>query len=140
MQEPSGASSPPALRIPPSAVKAHGFTTGIDLTLYAQMAHTKRRYVQEPVMPTLAKDTRLHIRCDNEVRRLLDKAAAYAHMSVSEFVLRNAVEQAQSIVQAHEALSLSQADFAAFLDALDQPAPANPALQRAFQRHARHVK
>ena len=39
-------------------------------------------------MPTLAKDARLHIRCDQEMRHLLDKAAAYAHMSVSEFVLR----------------------------------------------------
>ena len=91
-------------------------------------------------MPTLAKDTRLHIRCNQEMRRLLDKAAAYAHMSVSEFVLRNAVEQAQSVVQAHEAITLSQDDFAAFLDALDTPPHANPALQRAFQRHAKHVQ
>lgn len=90
-------------------------------------------------MTTLAKDTRLHIRCDQEVRRLLDKAAAYTHMSVSEFVLRNAVEQAQSVVQAHEAIVLSQGDFAAFLDALDAPAQANPALQRAFRRHAKQV-
>ncbi|MCM2479864.1 DUF1778 domain-containing protein [Serpentinimonas maccroryi] len=88
-------------------------------------------------MPTLAKDSRLHIRCDQDMRRLLDKAAAYAHMSVSEFVLRNAVVQAQSVVQAHEAITLSQDDFAAFLDALDTPAPANAALQRAFQRHAK---
>ena len=50
-------------------------------------------------MNSLTKDTRLHIRCDQEVPRLLDKAPAYAHMSVSEFVLRNAVEQAQSLVQ-----------------------------------------
>lgn len=85
-------------------------------------------------MPTLAKDSRLHIRCDQDMRRLLDKAAAYAHMSVSEFVLRNAV------VQAHEAITLSQDDFAAFLDALDTPAPANAALQRAFQRHAKLVQ
>ena len=91
-------------------------------------------------MPTLTKDTRLHIRCDQESRRLLDKAAAYAHMSVSEFVLRNAVEQAQSLVQAHEAITLSQNDFAAFLDALDAPPQANPALQRAFQRHAQQVR
>lgn len=91
-------------------------------------------------MTTLAKDTRLHIRCDQEIRRLLDKAAAYAHMSVSEFVLRNAVEQAQSVVQAHEAVTLSQRDFAAFLDALDTPPQANPALQRAFASHAKNVK
>lgn len=76
------------------------------------------------------------------MRRLLDKAAAYAHMSVSEFVLRNAVEQAQLVVQTHEAITLSQDDFAAFLDALDTPATAtaNPALQRAFARHAKHVQ
>lgn len=91
-------------------------------------------------MPPLAKDTRLHIRCDQEIRRLLDKAAAYARMSVSEFVLRNAVEQAQSVVQAHEAINLSQNDFAAFLDALETPIQASPALQRAFERHARHVQ
>lgn len=61
-------------------------------------------------------------------------------MSVSEFVLRNAVEQAQSVVQEHEAITFSQNDFAAFLDALDAPSPANPALQRAFQRHAKQVQ
>lgn len=91
-------------------------------------------------MTTLAKDTRLHIRCDQEMRRLLDKAAAYAHMSVSEFVLRNAIEQAKSVVQAHESITLSQDDFAAFLDALDTQPQANAALQRAFARHAEHVK
>ena len=91
-------------------------------------------------MSTLAKDTRLHIRCDQESRLLLDKAAAYTHMSVSEFVLRNAVEQAQSLVQAHEAITLTQSNFAAFLDALDAPPKASPALQRAFQRHSQQVR
>ncbi len=91
-------------------------------------------------MTTLTKDTRLHIRCDQEVRRLLDKAASYVHMSVSEFVLKNALEQAQSVVQAHEAITLSQHDFAAFLDALDAPPATNPALQHAFARHAKHAQ
>ena len=91
-------------------------------------------------MNSLTKDTRLHIRCDLEVRRLLDKAAAYSHMSVSEFVLRNAVQQAHTLVQQHEAIALSQQDFAAFLDALDPPSPPAPALQRAFARHADQVR
>ncbi|WP_027996704.1 DUF1778 domain-containing protein [Simplicispira psychrophila] len=91
-------------------------------------------------MTTLTKDTRLHIRCDHEIRRLLDKAAAYAHMSVSEFVLRNAVEQAQSLVQAHEAITLTEHDFNAFLNALDRPGQPAPALQRAFERHAAQVR
>jgi uncharacterized protein (DUF1778 family) len=91
-------------------------------------------------MTTLVKDTRLHIRCDQDVRHLLDKAAAYAHMTVSEFVLRNAVERAQSVVEAHEAITLSPQDFDAFLNALDTPASPTPALQRAFQRHAEQVR
>jgi uncharacterized protein (DUF1778 family) len=94
----------------------------------------------EIAMTTLTKDTRLHIRCDQDVRRLLDKAAAYAHMSVSEFVLRNAVEQAQSVVQTHEAITLSQHNFDAFLEALDAPAMPAPALQRAFARHTKQVR
>lgn len=86
-------------------------------------------------MPATTKDTRLHIRCDQQVRLLLDKAAAYAHMTVSEFVLRNAVDQAQAVLAANESITLSQADFAAFLAALDAPANPNAALQRAFARH-----
>jgi uncharacterized protein (DUF1778 family) len=43
------------------------------------------------------------------------------------------------VVQAHEAISLSPQDFAAFLDALDAPSAGNAALQRAFVRHAKHV-
>ena len=76
----------------------------------------------------------------SKCRGIRNKAAAYAHMSVSEFVLRNAVEQAQSVVQAHEAITLSQDDFAALLNALDTPAAANPALERALARHAEHVQ
>lgn len=83
--------------------------------------------------------TLLHIRCDQSTRRLLDKAAAYRQVSVSEFVLRDAVAHAQSVVQANESMTLSLDDFAAFLDALDTPESASPALQRAFQRHSKRV-
>lgn len=91
-------------------------------------------------MTSLAKDTRLHIRCNQQVRQLLDKAAAYAHMSVSEFVLRRAVEEAQAVLAENEAITLSPDDFAAFLSALDAPAEPNAALQRAFTRHDQAVR
>lgn len=88
---------------------------------------------------SITKDSRLHIRCDQDAKNLLDKAAGYARMSVSEFVLKNALEQAESLVQAHEPMRLSPKDFAAFLDALDTPPKKNAALQRAFQHHAKVV-
>lgn len=91
-------------------------------------------------MNSITKDTRLHIRCDQDARRLLDKAAAYAHMSVSEFVLRNAVLEAQSVVERHEAMTLSPDDFSAFLAAIEAPAPQNIALERAAERHAKLLR
>jgi uncharacterized protein (DUF1778 family) len=85
---------------------------------------------------TAIKESRLHIRCDDRARQLLDKAATYARVSVSEFVLSHALASAEQLVQAHESITLNPKDFQAFLSALDQPAKPNAALKRAFRRHA----
>ena len=82
------------------------------------------------------KESRLHIRCDNRARQLLDKAASYARVSVSEFVLSHALASAEQLVRAHESITLTPKDFQAFLSALDRPAKPNAALKRAFKRHA----
>lgn len=86
------------------------------------------------------KENRLNIRCDLHARELLDKAAAYAHVTISEFVLKNALASAEKVIQAHESISLSSRDFKAFLAALDAPAEPNDALKRAFERHAEQVR
>ena len=86
------------------------------------------------------KENRLNIRCDSRARQLLDKAAAYSHVSVSEFVLSHAVASAEKVVQAHESITLNPADFQAFLVALDTPREPNAALNRAFKRHAKQVR
>ena len=88
---------------------------------------------------TALKESRLNIRCDSRARDLLSRAAAYAHVSVSEFVLAHAVASAEQVVLAHENITLHPADFQAFLTALDAPAGANLALQKAFQSHAASV-
>jgi uncharacterized protein (DUF1778 family) len=85
------------------------------------------------------KESRLNIRCDNRARDLLERAAAYAHVSISEFVLSHAVASAEQVVLAHESITLKPVDFQAFLAALDAPAKPNEALQRAFKRHADSV-
>ena len=86
------------------------------------------------------KDSRLHIRCDAHARDLLDRAASYAHVSVSEFVLKNALATAEAVVQHHESITLKPEDFKAFLAAVDAPAKPNAALKRAFKRHAEQVR
>jgi uncharacterized protein (DUF1778 family) len=85
------------------------------------------------------KENRISIRCDAWTRQLIDKAAAYTHVSVSEFVLAQARASAEQIVQAHESITLTEPDFKAFLAALDAPAKPNAALERAFKRHAEQV-
>lgn len=86
-----------------------------------------------------AKESRLNIRCDVHARELLDKAATYAHVSISEFVLSHALASAEKVVQEHENITLKPEDFRAFLAALDTPAEPSPALKKAYQRHAEQV-
>lgn len=88
---------------------------------------------------TTVKESRLNIRCNGHARELLNKAATYAHVSVSEFVLTHALASAEKVVQANESISLKPADFHAFLAALDTPVKPNPALKKAFKRHAAQV-
>jgi uncharacterized protein (DUF1778 family) len=86
------------------------------------------------------KESRLNIRCDRQSRELLDKAASYAHVSVSEFVLAHALASARDLVRAHESITLKPADFEAFLAALDARAKPNAALKRAIKRHAKQIR
>lgn len=86
------------------------------------------------------KESRLDIRCDIRAWQLFDKAAAYTHVSVSEFVLSHALASAEQVVQAHEAITLTPADLQSFLAAVDVPAQPNAALNRAFDRHAEQVR
>ena len=88
---------------------------------------------------TIVKESRLNIRCDGYARELLDKAATYAHVSVSEFVLSHALASAEKVVQANESISLKPKDFQAFLAALDTPVKPNSALKNAFKRHTKLV-
>ena len=88
---------------------------------------------------TTIKESRLHIRCDDSARQLLDKAAGYARVSVSEFVLSHALASAEQVVQSHESINLTPKDFQAFLSALDRPVKPNAALKRAFKRHSENA-
>jgi len=88
----------------------------------------------------MTKGRRLKIRCDEQTRALLDRAAGYARVTLSEFVLSRAVEAAEQVVREHESITWQQAEFTAFLTALDMPAAEpSPALLKAAERHAAGV-
>jgi uncharacterized protein (DUF1778 family) len=86
------------------------------------------------------KQARMHIRLDAPTKQKLERAAAYAHKSLSEFVLGQALDAADEVIHEHETLTLSQADWEVFLDALDNPPRPNTKLKRAFAEHKKRVR
>lgn len=79
------------------------------------------------------KRDRMHLRLDRASKRKLERAAAYAEKTVSEFVLSQALEAADQVLEAHEQHVLSTADWEAFCQALDQPPRPNKALKQGFR-------
>ncbi len=87
-----------------------------------------------------AKQERMHIRLDTLSKQKLERAAAYAHKSLSEFVLGQALHAADEVIQEHETLTLSEADWETFLDALENPPRPNAKLKQAFAEHKKRVQ
>ncbi len=70
---------------------------------------------------TTPKRDRMHLRLDAATKRKLERAAAYAQKSVTDFVLSQAVEAADQVLKTRERHVLSAADWEAFCKALDRP-------------------
>lgn len=86
------------------------------------------------------KQQRMHIRLDSLSKQKLERAAAYVHKSLSEFVLGQALHAADEVIHEHETLTLNQADWNTFLDALENPPKPNDKLKRAFAEHKKRVQ
>ncbi len=86
------------------------------------------------------KQERMHIRLDALSKQKLERAATYAHKSLSEFVLGEALHAADELIQEHETLVLNESDWGVFLDALENPPKPNARLKRAFAEHRKRVR
>jgi uncharacterized protein (DUF1778 family) len=86
------------------------------------------------------KQERMHIRLDTLSKQKLERAAAYAHRSLSEFVLGQALHAADEVIHEHETLRLNEADWELFLDALENPPKPSAKLKQAFAEHEKHVQ
>ena len=83
------------------------------------------------------KNERMHIRLDSETKQKLERAAAYAHKSISEFVLGNALEAAEKVIEEEELTTLSLPDWDLFFDALTTPPEPAEKLKAAFHEYHR---
>lgn len=83
---------------------------------------------------SVTKDDRLQIRVDPAEKRLLERAAAASHVSVSAFVLQSAAAQAAAVMAERLLIELGPEAAAAFSQALDAPATVNQRLATALAR------
>ena len=92
-------------------------------------------------MPTTetTKQERMHIRIDALSKQKLEKAASYSHKKLSEFVLSQSLAAAESIISEHEQITLTNTDWALFLDALENPPAKNAKLKEALALHKKSV-
>ena len=80
-----------------------------------------------------AKSERIDLRTTPIVKRTLQEAAAASHKTVSEFLLDSAMTQAAEVQADRRLFLLDEAQWAAFLAALDAPAEPMPRLERLLR-------
>jgi uncharacterized protein (DUF1778 family) len=81
------------------------------------------------------RDERIDLRVSAELKTLLSRAASYAGMSLSSFLVAIAADKAKQVVAEHEAMTLSVKDWEALLSALDTADRPRPALEKAARRY-----
>ena len=85
------------------------------------------------------KTERVQVRIDPEAKRMLERAATLANMTVSAFVVNNVLEAADHLIRERERLVLSDQDWEIFSAALVNPPEPNAALRKAFANHDRLI-
>lgn len=85
------------------------------------------------MLGTQAKSERIDIRTTQHVKHTLQQAAAASHKSVSEFLLDSALSKAAEVLTDRRVFVLDDAQWEAFLTALDEPTPPMPRLEQLLK-------
>jgi uncharacterized protein (DUF1778 family) len=80
------------------------------------------------------RDSTIHIRAPKKTKELIEAAASSAGKSLSEFMLDSARRQAVDVLLDQRLFVLEPAQYAAFMQALDNPPPAGPKLKALMKR------
>jgi uncharacterized protein (DUF1778 family) len=91
-------------------------------------------------MDANAKQARLEARVAPEVHALLKRAAQIEGRTMTDFVIAAASAAARQTIEQVEVIRLSRKDAEAFADAIINPPPVAPAMERAFERHKKLVR
>jgi uncharacterized protein (DUF1778 family) len=78
------------------------------------------------------KRLRVNLRIDAGGKRTLERAAAYAGSTLSDFVLSNALAAASEVIRARETIALSSKDWDVFFEALIDPPEPSEQIRQAL--------
>ena len=76
---------------------------------------------------------RLNCRISPDIKRRAEEAAQLLGQSITAFTEAALSEKAQSVLEQHEKIILSERDFERFVTAINDPEPPTPALVHAMQ-------
>ena len=92
-------------------------------------------------MPRVAqRPERISLRLSGEAKRKLERAAARADKTLTDFVVDVALAEAEAITQAHDVITLTPEEWARFEELLLHPAEPNARLHQALLAHDEIVR
>lgn len=80
---------------------------------------------------------RLSCRVSARIKRQAEEAALLLGQSITDFTESALAEKSQAVLERHERITLSERDFARFMEALDRPESPTPQLQDAMAEFRR---
>ncbi|HEV8014250.1 MAG TPA: DUF1778 domain-containing protein [Stellaceae bacterium] len=89
---------------------------------------------------TAQREERISLRVSAQSKAKLERAAAYADKTLTDFVIDVALQKADSVVREQEVITLSPAGWEEFQRMLLHPPEPNKRLQKAFAERARVVR
>ena len=78
---------------------------------------------------------RINCRISPTIKARVEEAAQALGQSITTFTETALAEKAQSVLAEQERIVLSEAQFARFVEILEDPSPPTPALVRAMQKY-----
>ena len=82
--------------------------------------------------PTAPDYVRLSCRVNSRVKQQAEQAASLTGQSLTDFTETALAEKAQSVLERHERIILSQRDFARFVELIENPPPPAQELRAAI--------
>ncbi len=89
---------------------------------------------------TAQRQERLSLRLSPQSKRTLERAAAYADKTLTDFVVDVALQKADSVVREHEVIALDAEEWRRFQDLLLNPVAPTEKLRKALDDHERVVR